>query len=362
MSTHPRMFQTELLTNRLRTAIGCLIALAVSWLWTSAAHAQDGKKDKPVEDKTIYAIDNWPLKLTYYKSSEGKEAAVVVLLHQKRESRMVWTAKGGVAETLHGEGFAVIAIDLRKHGQSKPGETEDEPKKNTSDKDKSAKKSAGGELKPGDYVGMVHDLDAVKKFIFEEHQKGNLNMRKMAIVAPAMSAAVAVVFTANDWAKKPYDDASTPALRTPRGQDVQALVFLSPETNLPGLAAHQVAPLLKNFPIASLVVVGKDDSADNKEQAKKLFQQLGGDPAKVAPAKKTETPKKSKDKDAESHKDDKDKVRHYYQEPAGKLRGTDMLGKKLGVEGDIVVFLKHHMKDLKGPFYEWRDRQSRLTE
>ena len=362
MNMLPRMFRTTVSSNRLHTAAGCLIAVAVSWLWCFAAHAQDGKKDDKLEEKTIYAIDNWPLKLTYYKSSAGKEAAVVVLLHQKRESRMVWTAEGGVAKTLHAEGFAVIAVDLRKHGQSKPGETDEEPKKNTVDKDKSAKKSGGSELKKEDYMGMVLDMDAVKKFIFEEHQKGNLNMRKMAIVAPAMSAAVAIVFTARDWEKKPYDDASTPAARTPRGQDVQALVFLSPETNLPGLAAHQVMPVLKNFPIASLVVVGKDDSAENKDQAKKLFQQLGGDPTKVAPAKKVEPAKKTKDKEAESHKDDKDKVHHYYQEPPGKLRGTDMLGKKLGVEGDIVVFLKHHMKDLKGPFYEWRDRQSRLTE
>ena len=362
MSTLPRIFQTTLSPNFLRTAAGCLIAVAFSWLTGFAAQAQDGKKDKDIDDKTIYAIDNWPLKLTYYKSSAGKEAAVVVLLHQKRESRMVWTAKGGVAETLHGEGFAVIAVDLRKHGESKPGGAEEEPKKSTADKDKSAKKSAGGELKKEDYVGMVLDMEAVKKFIFEEHQKGNLNMRKMAIVAPAMSAAVAIVFTARDWEKKPYDDASTPAARTPRGQDVQSLVFLSPETNLPGLAAHQVMPVLKNFPIASLVVVGKDDSAENKDQAKKLFQQLGGDPAKIAPAKKSEPAKKTKDKEADSHKDDKDKVRHYYQEPPGKLRGTDMLGKKLGIEGDIVVFLKHHMKDLKGPFYEWRDRQSRLTD
>ena len=326
----------------------------------SAVKAQDNKKDKEVEDKTVYAVDGWPLKLTYYKSTKGKDAAVVVLLHPKKESRMVWTAKGGFAETLHTNGFAVIALDLRKHGQSKDRDgTEEDTPKSTTDKEKSSKKSTGGDLKPGDYVGMVADVEAVKKFIFEEHQKGHLNMRKTAIVAPAMSAAIAVAFTANDWAKKPYDDAPTLAARTPRGQDVQALVLLSPDSALPGVLAHQIAPGLRSLPISSLVVVGKNDP-DDKKQAEKLFQQLGGDPAKIGSAKKSDAKKeKVKEKDADP-KDEKQ--RHYYIPLEAKLRGTELLGKKLGLEEAMTTFLKENLQELKGPFYEWRERQSRLVD
>lgn len=338
-----------------------LLLLAVA----SIAPAQDTKKEKDIESKALVAADGWPLRLTYYRSTLGKEAAVVVLLHAKGESRLVWTApKVGFAEQLHAKGFAVIALDMRKHGQSKPGAEEDDPKKPVAtDKDKSAKKSAAADLKPSDYVGMVADLEAVKKFIFEEHQKGALNMRKMAIVAPAMSASVALVFTANDWAKKPYDDASTPAARTPRGQDVQALVMLSPETNVPQLQAFQVAPAMKATPIAALVIVGRTDPQD--KDAKKLFQQLGGDPAKIAAPKKEKTePKKAKDKekDADTKKDKDEDQRLYFVDPNTKLRGTDLFGKKLGVEEVVTGFLSKHVQELKGPFYEWRDRQSRLTE
>ena len=359
MSVLPRVSRT----SRHRTtgqshSIWCLIAVAAALLLSFSAAAQDGKKDKAFEDKLLLSADGWPLKLTYYKSTDGKEAAVVVLLHMKNESRMVWTAPNGFAEkSLQGKGFAVIALDLRKHGQSKPDATDDEFPKSSADKDKSAKKVSSGDLRPADHQAMVVDLEAVKRFIFEEHQKGHLNMRKTAIIAPTMSAAISVVFAANDWAKTPYDDASTPAARTPRGQDIQALVLMSPETNVAGIQVHQAAPALKATPLATLVLVGKTDP--EKEQAKKLFQLLGGDPAKTAQPKKTDA-KKGKDKDAESSK--VDKQRHYYIELNTKLRGTELLGKKLEVEEAIVGFLTNHVQNLKGFAYEWRDRENQATK
>lgn len=320
---------------------------------SSLALAQD-KKDKPVEDITLESpADRWPLKVTYYRSSEGKEAAVVVLMHMKGESRLTWTAPKGFAEQLNAKGFAVIAMDLRKHGQSKPG-AENDAKSSTSS-DKSKKSSSGSDLKPTDYLLMIRDMDAIKKMIFEEHQKGNLNMRKTAIVAPTMSAAIAITFAVSDWAKPPYNDAPTLAQKTPRGQDVQAMVFLSPETSLPQVPAHQIVGQLKATPMASFVVVGGSDNQD-KDQAKKLFQLLGGDPAK------TEASKKKTDKNAEKTTD-KSEDRFFYGELKGvKLRGTDLLGKNLRIEEAMIAFLEDHVKSLKGPVYEWRDRQSPLTE
>jgi hypothetical protein len=338
----------------------CLACWSV--LACSSGVAQD-KQDKPVEDKTVLSPgDGWPLKLTYYKAtSDGKEAPVVLLMHMKGESRLVWTAPKGFAEQLHGKGFAVVAVDLRKHGQSKPGAEDDDPKKAASaDKDKGKKSTSGADLKPADYQLMVRDMDGIKKFIFEEHQKGHLNMRKMAIVTPEMSAAIGITFAAADWQKTPYDDASTLAARTPRGQDVQAMVFLSPETTLPGVPAHQVAPQFKAIgaPMAALILVGKTDPKD-KGQAQTLFKQLGGDPAKTSAPKKAADPKKTaKEKEKEAEKESKERL--FYVELNAKLRGTELIGKKLGVEDAIIGFLTDHVKTLKGPAYEWRDRQSKL--
>lgn len=344
-----------------------LVAMLVLSIGTSLS-AQDKKdKEKQVDDKTILSpVDGWPLKLTYYRSGEGKEAPVVILLHMKGASRLPWTAPKGFAEQLNGRGFAVLAVDMRKHGQSKPGAEDDDPKKAAAaaaEKDKAKKATGGSELKPTDYPLMVRDMDGVKKFIFEEHQKGNLNMRKTAIIAPTMSAAIAITFAAADWQKPPYDDAANIALRTPRGQDVQAMVFLSPETTLAGVPAHQVVSQLKATPMAAFVVVGGSDSQD-KDQAKRLFQQLGGDPAKTeTPKKKVEPKKAAKEKESEKASEKKSEERLFYGELKGvKLRGTDLLGQNLKIEEAMIGFLEDHVKALKGPVYEWRDRQSRLND
>ena len=48
--------------------------------------------------------------------------------------------------------------------------------------------------------------------------------------------------------------------------------------------------------------------------------------------------------------------RMYFKEYQGKLRGTDMLGKRLGLELDILKFLDKHLKKLPG---DWSDRRPR---
>ncbi len=362
-AVHP--VRTPVVMVRWVTLLACFGLFALSPV------AAQEKQEKLIEDKLVPSLaDGWPLKLTYYKSNEGKEAAVVLLMHMKGESRLVWsapspTAPKGFAEQLQSKGFAVIAVDLRKHGQSKPGaEIDDAKKAAPADKEKAKKATGGTDLKPADNLLMVRDMDSIKRFIYEEHQKGNLNMRKMAIVAPGMSAAIGITFAAADWQKAPWDDAATPVARTPRGQDVQAMVFLSPETTLPGVPAHQVIPQFKAIgaPMAALILVGKTDPQD-KGQASTLFKQLGGDPAKTAEPKKAAEPKKtSKDKEKEKEKEaeKENKERLFYIPLNAKLRGTELLGKKIGIEEAIIGFLHDHVQQLKGPEYEWRDRKSKL--
>lgn len=332
------------------------------------------KGEKSIEEKSILSpADGLPLKATYYKSSEGKDAAIVLLLHMKGESRLVWSAPlpntqppKSLAEQLQGKGFAVLSVDLRKHGQSKVGADADDPKKAApADKDKAKKTvGGGGDLRLIDYQLMVSDMDGIKRFLYEEHQKGHLNMRKMAIVAPEMSAAIGITFAAADWQKTPWDDAATLAGRTPRGQDVQAMVFLSPEITLPGVPAHQVVPQFKAMgaPMAALILVGKTDKQD-KGQAKTLFKQLGGEPAKATVPKKAADPKKvgkEKEKEKEKEADKENEERLFYIELNAGLRGTNLLGKKLGIEDAVIGFLTDHVQSLKGPAYEWRDRKSKL--
>ena len=289
--------------------------------------AQEADDKTGKEDHTLSSLrDSWPIHVTYYPSRLKENAAVVVLLHNKGGSRLVWIRKGGLAESLQNEGFAVIAVDLRKHGQSKPGAGLGGAA--------GRKKGSDTKLTRFDYALMVSsDMEAVKRFIFSEHQKKRLNMRKLAVVSAGMSSPVAVVFAANDHAKKPHADAPTLAARTPRGQDVRALVLLSPQGSLPGMTINRPMKYLKGR-AAFLICVGDRKSRVPLSEATRVYNYL------------------------KPISDDPEKRINWMNPFPVQLQGTDLLGKRIGVEGVVVAFLKKFVGDLKDP---WQDRRSRVN-
>lgn len=326
-----------------RSRVGFVVAilafsatLAILPAGISRAAFREDEGLAPPENKSFQTKDGGTIHATYYKSPRGKDSAVVVLLHMKDGNRFVWQNKGGLAERLQEQGYAVITVDLRYHGESKGNvaagnvnQDKDKDKKKTA----AGKKGGAGDLKPGDYKAMVeYDMEAVKKFIFEENQAENLNMNKLAIVGAEMGASIATAYAAVDWAKTPYADAQ-PGYQTPRGQDVRALVLISPQTSFHGLIMSPAITELRNkdFGVSFLVCVGKEDPQD-KGQAKKIFDQASALP-------------------------DSDKRMYKYDYP-GKLRGTDLLGRRLGIEEHILAFFEKHLKELDS---QWRDRESKLN-
>ena len=299
-----------------------LSGVALVAILASPVMAQQASK----EDRTLAgARDSWPIHVTYYPSRLKENAAVVVLLHMQGGSRLIWTRKGGLAEGLQKQGFAVIAADLRKHGQSKP----------TSGVKAAGKKKGGGsKLTRFDSQLMVtSDMEAIKKFIFSEHQNKRLNMRKLGVVAAGMSSPVAVAFAANDWSKKPHSDAPTVAARTPRGQDVRALVLLSPQGSLPGMTINRPMKFLKGK-AAFLVCVGERRSRVPLADANRVYNFL------------------------KPISDDPEKRMNWMNSFPVQLQGTDLLGKQIGVENVVVGFLKRYVGDLKD---DWKDRRSRAA-
>jgi hypothetical protein len=158
----------------------------------------------------------------------------------------------------------------------------------------------------------------------------------MGIIGAESSAIVAACFAANDWSKAPYDDAPAQEMKTPRGQDVRALVFLSPPQKARGLPLTDALTAVRtpDWNIALLTLYGKLNKSDAAAIAthRRLFGYT---------------------------KANKDRI--YLHGYNVNLRGIDLLGKKeLDAEGSIIDFLKLHLKDLKDG--EWRDRQSRLLK
>ncbi|MBS0265188.1 MAG: hypothetical protein JSS02_24865, partial [Planctomycetes bacterium] len=228
-------------------------------------------------------------------------------------------------------------VDLRYHGESKANGAAPVP---TTNQGKKGKKDVGLPLRPADYQAMVQlDLEAVKKFIFDEHQAGRLNMNKMGIVGPEMGASIAVNYAVYDWAKEPYEDGQ-PGFQTPRGQDVQALVLISPEEAFhgSGIKMTQLLPAIKDPAknISVLICCGNDPKEE--AHAKKVFDMVN--PPLTA----------SKDKERLNG----DRMRLYVL-PA-RLTGTNLLDQRLDIEKLIVNFFDKYLKTVNST---WRDRESK---
>lgn len=285
--------------------------------------AQGESQDRLLQAKG----DGFPIRITYFPAQTDAvedglaNAPVVVLLHGTNESRLMWNKGSAPRGTnpfpaeLQKRGYAVITVDLRKHGESLIDEMKDEAR--------------------GDDFGkmVLGDLVAVKDFIQQEHQKQQLNMRKLAIIASGMSAPVAAAFAEYDWKQTPYDDAPLPVQRTPRGQDVQALIFLSPEESAGRLRTIRSIGFLKaqNMNIAFQVIVGEEDTK-NFRTARSIYQNF--------------TSIKSNEDRAE------------FITPKLKDSGLELLNKPTTVAYiPMLAFLDKHLKTRN---IQWQDRRSRL--
>ncbi len=278
--------------------------------------------------ETVTGQDGWPLRFSYYPVAEKQagnqpvdtsQAAVVLLLHGEKGDRSFWdktSAPPGAngkpfAEILNSQGYAVVALDLRKHGEST--------------------REGNEKVLPADHEAMVYDLVSVKEFIFKEHQAKRLNMRKLAIIALDDAAPVAAQFADIDWQQTPYDDHAIFSERTPRGQDVQALVLVSPSATAGRLQTPKALRALSNpaMGIAFMIAVGKKDSSGSKTAAS-LFRQVGS--------------KANEERTRLEEVDSNEKSQHLFGNP------------RVRIEVPILQFLKKHVQDKSTP---WVDRRSR---
>lgn len=276
--------------------------------------------------QTVTGPGGWPIHFTYYPAIESvggskidvSTAPVVILLHGTDGSRLFWdktsAPPGGgrpFAEVLQSQGFAVVAVDMRKHGDSaREGDTN---------------------VVATDYELMVGDLIAVKQFLYEEHQAKRLNMRKCGIVAMDDMVPVAATFAEYDWRQLPHDDAPLYADRTPRGQDIKALVLISPETNAGRVQATNSLRFLGNpeFRVAMLFVTGKKDTRGLKDT--RTLHRVASN--------------KGNESRVQLHElETNERSQHLFGNP------------RIGAELPVIKFLKDNVKDLDIP---WQNRISR---
>ena len=308
--------------NRLLQRLTLVLAAFCSW----GSLAPSVSAEPTLRPEVVDAPDKFPIKFSYYpalaeKNPDGlSKAGVVVLLHGDKGSRINWdkgsspAGKPSFPAVLQDQGYAVVTVDLRKHGQSVIEGREDP-------------------LQNDDYLKMAAgDLKAVKDFLQIEHQAKNLNMGKMAIIAAGFSAPVATAFAQFDWEQKPHDDSPLPESRTPRGQDVKAIILLSPDPTAGRLKTTQSLAYLNRQNLAIQLLVGKQDTLD-KGATQNCYKACGADSKKSV-------------------------GRVELVELEMKERGTDLFGKAPQlVETPVLKFLDTHLKKLN---ITWVDRRSRL--
>lgn len=186
----------------------CLAAAAV--LLPASSRAQEGEKKIPEPaDVNFTTKDGVRLRATYWGGTKGKESVPVILLHEFKGNRR---DLAGLATSLQKKhGHAVIAVDLRGHGDS----TE---VANTEKKlDCNAPSFA-----PQFPLMIKYDMEAVKTFLFDKNDAGDLNVDKLCVVGAEMGASVGMIWTSIDWSWPPLAP-------TKQGQDVKLVVMISPE-------------------------------------------------------------------------------------------------------------------------------------
>jgi pimeloyl-ACP methyl ester carboxylesterase len=233
------------------------VAAVVSLVLASAecGQCQVAREGPPPEPLNLAAADGVQLKATYFPGSgqtvlQKKQTTPVVLLHDFKSNRAVFNpligqlqgpAEPGV-ESVH---FAVIAVDLRAHGESV---------KQILPTGVPADLDAAKLSKEGLEAMAALDMEAVRAFLVQKNDAGDLNINKLCLVGSGLGASVAANWALADWTAPPLAVGK-------QGQDVKAIALISPMWSYRGLSMQdpmKFGPLKQN--VAWLLIAGGQDS------------------------------------------------------------------------------------------------------
>ena len=195
----------------------------------------------------LHSFDGTPLAASYYRSKQGSSAPVVLLIHESGRSRKdfedpVLELKGqGLAEHLQGLNYAVLSLDLRGQGQN-----------------------TRRALARDERLRTFEDLQAAYFFLVDRHNRGDLNLAKLGVVALGEGANLAAA-----WAFQPGAAITTEG----RPSDLSALVLISPMPEGSGyVLGHVLASLAPRIPL--LLQAGERDNAskDPVQGVRKLVE------------------------------------------------------------------------------------------
>jgi pimeloyl-ACP methyl ester carboxylesterase len=331
-----------------------MILLLGSCFGVAGAPAQPGPPAKPPakkpklpepQDMVLLTNDGFRIATTYYSSTKGKDAVPIILVHDckhPRDDRMCKHNRNDYAElarSLQELGHAVVVPDLRGHGDSIP-----EGSERTS-------------LSKTDYVRMVTgDMEAVKDFLRKANNEGQLNIEKLCVVGAAPGASVALTWAQLDWSRAPVGIVKL-------GQDVKALVLISPVWNTPGLPLKPVLttsntrfaltdPLLISAADRGLITFKNRFALDMRREVSVLII-AGKRKSKASRDARAVYTMLKRFHPTPPAKEQAEKQDLYYGTLDTELQGADLLGQRLNVEGLIFEFIRRRLVNQS---YPWQRR------
>lgn len=229
----------------------------------------DDEKNKP-RAVDLETSDGILIAATYFPPLRpDKNTPAVMLLHGYGEKQSVFwpsSSEKDLAFALQDKGYAVLTFDFRGHGHSKTrvgGQAGAAVQKGPAGADKLDFTNFRA---PAQFATLLNDIEAAKRFLVRRNNAGEINVAKLGVVGSEMGASLGILWSFRDWQFVPQ----TGFTATKQGQDVQALVLISPQYNFKGVAVHKELSKLQAL-IPMQVVAGKKDPKAYTE-AEKMYK------------------------------------------------------------------------------------------
>ncbi|MFP6601737.1 MAG: alpha/beta fold hydrolase [Pirellulaceae bacterium] len=205
-----------------------------------AEKADDKKPKIPApETKKLLTKDGVSLNCRFYPGTRKKDSVPIMLIHG-------WEERGSqyaeLALSLQKRGHAVIVPDLRGHGLSTKRRT---PQGFATIRRDRMNKQA--------LMAMWMDLEACKSFLRKQNNEGLLNLEQLCLIGSDLGALIAL-----EWAVRDWNAPRLPTLK--QGQDVKALVLISPPQSFKGLTAQAAYTHPQVSRLSTLIITGKENT------------------------------------------------------------------------------------------------------
>jgi hypothetical protein len=262
--------------SRSRWPLG--LGLGLSLLLLSPADAAQPVGPKPV---TFETVDGVKLSGTYFASGKGRDAPVVLLLHDFEYKKGGDSHQNGLddfAKALQKQGYAVLSFDFRGHGQSKEVNREvfwSRPYPynanlvrgyNAAVPAKSAESINAAEFSPRYFPYLVNDIAAAKAFLDRKNDNGELNSSNLIVIGCGEGATLGVLWMSAEWKRHRAMFGAPPD--EPEGRDQIGAIWLSLKGSLAGqnvAVQNWVSEVGGKYRVPMVFLYGKEDKVGSAE-------------------------------------------------------------------------------------------------